>query len=102
MNRTIVTLILVGLAGFGTAAMADEPSSTDQAASASSNAQMQQQQDQDSTKKLTASQKAFMKDCMSKAKQANNGMSVTDMHKSCKQQLKANVGDSKKPVTPAQ
>lgn len=102
MNRMTLAMIVAGLTFAGAGAMADQPSSTDQPASAGSNTQMDQQQDGTSTKKMTASQKAFMKDCMNKAKQSNNGMSEKDMHKSCRDQLKANVGKPQKPVTPAQ
>jgi hypothetical protein len=102
MNRTTLAIILAGFTLIGARAIADQPSSTDQADSAASNTQMQQQQDDTSTKKMTASQKTFMKDCVTKAKQANNGMSEKDMHKSCREQLKANVGKPKQPVTPAQ
>jgi hypothetical protein len=45
----------------------------------------------------------MMKDCMAKQKAANNGMSVQDMRKSCKDQIKAKVdhpADSQ-PVVPA-
>jgi hypothetical protein len=46
----------------------------------------------------------MMKDCMAKAKAANNGMSEEDMKKSCKDQIKAKVDhpdDSSPTVTPA-
>lgn len=80
MSRTVTTLLFAGLLGLGVQAMADEPIS-DQA---------------------PQSHKQFMKDCMAKAKAANNGMSEKDMKKACKEQLKATVEDpNKEPVTPA-
>lgn len=49
----------------------------------------------------TPHQKQFMKDCIAKAKAANNGMSENDMKKSCEEQLKASMGNPEQPVTPA-
>jgi hypothetical protein len=59
MNRTIPALLVAGLMGFGMQALADDTSAAQ------------------STQK--AEQKQFMKDCMAKAKAANNGMSEMDM-----------------------
>ncbi|HWG69160.1 MAG TPA: hypothetical protein VN692_07075 [Steroidobacteraceae bacterium] len=80
MSRTFTTLLVAGLLGFGFQAVADEAIS-DQA---------------------PQSHKQFMKDCMAKAKAANNGMSEKDMKKSCMEQLKATVDNpNKEPMTPA-
>jgi hypothetical protein len=49
--------------------------------------------DTSTTGNQTPEQKQFMKDCMGKAKAANNGMSEQDMKKSCKDQLKASMGN---------
>lgn len=86
MTRTISSIILAGLVGFGMQALADNPlpdqSTADQAT---------QRPDQ----------KQFMKDCMEKAKAANNGMSEQDMKKACMDQWKASMGNPKEPITPA-
>ncbi len=80
MSRTLTTLLFAGLLSFGIQAMADEAGS-DQA---------------------PQSHKQFMKDCMAKAKAANNGMSEKDMKKSCMEQSKATVDNpNKEPMTPA-
>jgi hypothetical protein len=42
-----------------------------------------------------------MKDCMAKAKAANNGTSELDMKKACRDQWKTTMGNAKQPVTPA-
>jgi hypothetical protein len=81
MNRTIPALLVAGLMGFGMQALADDTSAAQ------------------STQK--AEQKQFMKDCMAKAKAANNGMSEMDMKKACKDQWKTTMGNAKEPVTPA-
>jgi hypothetical protein len=86
MNRTITALIFTSLVGFGVQAMADDTSGQSTGGSMQSN---------------PAHQK-FMKDCMGKAKAANNGMSEQDMKKSCKDQLKSSVDHPTEPVTPAQ
>lgn len=80
MNRTISTLIIAGALGFGLQALADTP--PDQAARKSD-------------------QQQFMKDCIAKAKAANNGMSEKDMHKACMDQWKAAMGNPNQPITPA-
>jgi hypothetical protein len=82
MNRSLCTLLITAVVGVG-AAMADNTTTTS---------------DQSPQ---TADQKQFMKDCMTKARAANNGMSEQDMKKSCKDQLKANMGNPPPPVTPA-
>jgi hypothetical protein len=82
MNRSICTLLLATVMGAGVA-LADNPSTMGD--------QTPQKPDQ----------KQFMKDCMAKAKAANNGMSEQDMKKSCKDQLKASMGNPPPPVTPA-
>jgi hypothetical protein len=46
------------------------------------------------------SHKQFMKDCMAKAKAANNGTSEQDMRKACRDQLKASMGDTAQPNQP--
>jgi hypothetical protein len=81
MNRTISALVVAGLVGFGMQALADD-TSADQ-----------------STQK--ADQKQFMKDCMAKAKAANNGMSEKDMQKACMDQWKSAMGNPNQPITPA-
>jgi hypothetical protein len=92
MTRTICALLVAGVMGFGVA-LADEPPAgqtpTDQTPAASSDQPVQKPQQQ------------FMKQCMSKARAANNGTSEQDMKKACKQQLKTNMGNSSEPVTPA-
>jgi hypothetical protein len=80
MKRSICTLLIATIIGAGVA----------QADNASSDQTMQK-----------PDQKQFMKDCMAKAKAANNGMSAQDMRKSCKDQLKAAMGNPQPPVTPA-
>jgi hypothetical protein len=80
MNRTISALIIAGAVGFGFQALADTPA--DQPAQ-------------------NADQKQFMKDCMEKAKAANNGMSEKDMHKACMDQWKSAMGNPNQPITPA-
>ncbi|HEY4445379.1 MAG TPA: hypothetical protein VGN30_13915 [Steroidobacteraceae bacterium] len=80
MNRTISALIITGAIGFGLQALADTPA--DQSAQKSD-------------------QKQFMKDCIAKAKAANNGMSEKDMHKACMDQWKAAMGNPSQPITPA-
>jgi len=82
MNRSICALVISVVMGAGVALADDTSTMGDQAP---------QKPDQ----------KQFMKDCMAKAKAANNGMSEEDMKKSCKQQLKANMGNPTPPVTPA-
>jgi hypothetical protein len=82
MNRSICTLLMSTVLGVG-AALANNTSTT--------NDQTLQKPDQ----------KQFMKDCMTKARAANNGMSEQDMKKSCKEQLKASMGNPPEPVTPA-
>jgi hypothetical protein len=82
MNRTIFALIAAGLIGFGMQAVADDTSAADQSAQ-------------------KAAHKQFMKDCIDKAKAANNGMSEQDMKKACMDQWKASMGNPDKPITPA-
>jgi hypothetical protein len=82
MNRSICALLITVVMGAGVALADDTSTTTDQAPK-------------------TAEQKQFMKDCMAKAKAANNGMSEQDMKKSCKDQLKATMGNPSQPVTPA-
>ena len=82
MNRSIFALVIAAIMGFG-AALADDTSTMGD--------QTPQKPDQ----------KQFMKDCMAKAKAANNGMSEKDMKKACEEQLKANMGNPTQPVTPA-
>jgi hypothetical protein len=88
MNRTITAMIFAGAAAFGMQAVADDTSSGTPGTPAHN---------------MTAQQKQFMKDCMTKAKASNNGTSEKDMHKSCRDQLKANAGGDQQnqPVTPA-
>jgi hypothetical protein len=83
MKRTIFALLVAGMMGFTLQAVADDTAPTS---------------DQTAQK---PDQKQFMKDCMAKAKAANNGMSQEDMKKACKEQLKANMGNPSQPVTPA-
>jgi hypothetical protein len=82
MNRSICTLLIAVVMGAGVALADDTPTTGNQTPQ-------------------TANQKQFMKDCMAKAKAANNGMSQQDMKKSCEQQLKASMGNPADPVTPA-
>jgi hypothetical protein len=82
MNRSICALLIAATMGFGVA-LADDPSTTG---------------DQTPQK---ADQQKFMKDCMAKAKAANNGMSEQDMKKACHAQLKSSMGNPTEPVTPA-
>jgi hypothetical protein len=107
-HRTLTALLFTAAIGLGTQAMAqDSTTKPPDATSPSTAGQMQQQEqpsDQGQGQKhagMSKSQRAFMKDCMSKAKQANNGTSEMDMHKSCRDQMKANVDQPSKPVTPA-
>ena len=95
MNRTLSATIFTGMLAFGMQVLAADPP-PDPAAPSSAG---QMTQDPSSSKPMSKSQKAFMKDCMTKAKAANNGMSEVDMKKSCKDQLKADQPD--KAVTPA-
>ena len=81
MKRALYALLVTTVFGAGMA-LADNPSTSDQ-----------------TTQK--PDQKQFMRDCMAKAKAANNGMSEQDMKKSCKDQLKAGMGNPPAPVTPA-
>jgi hypothetical protein len=82
MSRTLKTLLFAGLLSFGIQAMADEASS--------------------SSDQAPQSHKQLMKDCMAKAKAANNGMSEKDMKKACREQLKATADSpNKEPMTPA-
>ena len=81
MNRSICTLLITTVLGAGVA-LANNLSTSDQ-----------------TTQK--PEQKQFMKDCMAKARAANNGMSEQDMKKSCKDQLKDSMGNPPAPVTPA-
>ena len=82
MNRSIFALLVTAMMGAGMA-LADDTST------------MSGQTPQ------TSQQKQFMKDCIAKAKAANNGMSENDMKKSCEEQLKASMGNPAQPVTPA-
>jgi hypothetical protein len=85
MNRIISTLLVVAAMGAGAQAFADDTSSSTASGTTMNTHQM-------------------MKDCMAKAKAANNGMSEEDMKKSCKDQIKAKVDhpdDSSPTVTPA-
>ncbi|HEY2633730.1 MAG TPA: hypothetical protein VGI51_03370 [Steroidobacteraceae bacterium] len=86
MNRTISALVVAGLVGFGMQALADDTPADQSTA------------DQSTQK---ADQKQFMKDCMAKAKAANNGTSELDMKKACRDQWKTTMGNAKQPVTPA-
>jgi hypothetical protein len=81
MKRTACAVLITTVFGAGVA-LADNPSTSDP-----------------TTQK--PDQKQFMKDCMTKARAANNGMSEQDMKKSCKDQLKASMGNPPEPVTPA-
>jgi hypothetical protein len=81
MNRTISAFIIAGLVGAGMQALADDSSSNQSA--------------------QKTEHKQFMKDCMAKAKAANNGMSEEDMKKACMDQWKSTMGNPDKPVTPA-
>ncbi len=83
MKRTIFALLVAGMMGVAIQAAADDTSPTSD--------QMPQK----------PNQKQFMKDCMAKAKAANNGMSEQDIKKSCKEQLKSSMGSPSQPVTPA-
>jgi hypothetical protein len=99
MNRTISALALAGMIGFGLQAVADEPPADDTAPPSSQS--MASEQSMNTDQATPADQQQFMKDCMAKAKAANNGMSEKDMKKSCTQQYKTSLGQSHKPVTPA-
>jgi hypothetical protein len=93
MNRTTPALALAVLIGFSVQAMADS-SPADQNAPADQNTSADQ-----STQ--TPAHKQYMKDCMAKAKAANNGTSDKDMRKACRDQLKSTMGNPDQPVTPA-
>jgi hypothetical protein len=82
MNRSICALLITVVMGAGVAMADDTSTPADQAPQ-------------------KTDQKQFVKDCMAKAKAANNGMSEQDMKKSCKDQLKASMGNPAQPVTPA-
>jgi hypothetical protein len=83
-------LVVAGVLGFGVA-LADDPPAP---------ASPDQQTSSDQPVQKPAQQQ-FMKDCMTKARAANNGTSEQDMKKACKQQLKTNMGNPSQPVTPA-
>jgi Spy/CpxP family protein refolding chaperone len=97
MNRTISAMMLAGMVGFGLQAVAADP--PPDPASPSSPGQMSS--DGSQHMHMTPDQRKFMKDCMTKAKASNNGMSDQDMKKSCHDQLKASAGSGKDAVTPA-
>jgi hypothetical protein len=82
MNRSICALLVTLVMGAGVA-LADDTSTTG------------------NQTPQTPEQKQFMKDCMAKAKAANNGMSEQDMKKACTEQLKTSMGNPTQPVTPA-
>jgi hypothetical protein len=82
MNRSICILLMMATMGAGIAVADDTSTMGDQTPQ-------------------SAQQKQFMKDCMAKAKAANNGMSEQDMKKTCQNQLKASMGNPTNPVTPA-
>jgi hypothetical protein len=90
MTRSLCALAVAGILGFGVALADETPASpsSDQQVSSDQTAQRPAQQQ-------------FMKDCMTKARAANNGTSDQDMKKACKQQLKTNMGNPSEPVTPA-
>jgi hypothetical protein len=82
MNRTVAALLLSGLVSAGAPAFADDSTP------ANSNPTTKQQ----------------MKDCMTKARQSNNGMSDQDMKKSCRDQIATNMAhpdQQSQPITPA-
>ena len=99
MKRTITALAFAGMLGLGLQAVADEPPA-DQTAPPSSES-MASEQSMNSEQATPADQQQFMKDCVAKAKAANNGMSQKDMKKSCMQQYKTSIGQAQQPVTPA-
>jgi hypothetical protein len=99
MKRTISVLALASTLGFGMQAFADEPPA-DQTAPPSSQS-MTSDESMSTDQTTTVDQQKFMKDCMAKAKTANNGMSQKDMKKSCTQQYKTSLGQPQQPVTPA-
>jgi hypothetical protein len=85
MTRSLCALwalLVAGTLGFGVALADETPGSADQPVQ-------------------KPAQHQFMKDCMAKARAANNGTSEEDMRKACKQQLKENMGNPTQPVTPA-
>jgi hypothetical protein len=86
MNRMITALLVAGLMGTGMQAFADDT------ATPPANGEHQMM-------------RKMMKECMAKAKAANNGMSKKDMRKSCHDQIKSKLdhpGDTSPPATPAQ
>ena len=91
MNGAIFPLVLAATVGFGMQAVADGTTPQQSTASQSTADQSPQK----------TQRRQFMKDCMAKAKAANNGMSEQDMKKACRDQWKASMGDAQKPVTPA-
>jgi hypothetical protein len=91
MTRSICALVVAGMMGFGVALADEPPAPTADDTTAAAADQPVQKQDQ----------QQFMKQCMSKAKAANNGTSELDMKKACKAQLKSNMGNPTQPVTPA-
>jgi hypothetical protein len=79
LKNAISAMMAVGVLTIGMQAMADEaPQSTN-----------------------SPSNQQFMKQCMTKARAANNGTSDQDMQKACKEQLKASAGEASEPVVPA-
>jgi hypothetical protein len=86
MKGLMASCLFTILMGAGLQAMADDPPSSS-----------------DSSSTPTMNTHQMMKDCMAKQKAANNGMSVQDMRKSCKDQIKAKVDhpDDSQPVVPA-
>jgi hypothetical protein len=97
MKRLIPGILCAGLLCAALPAMADDPPS-----SAGSNPSTSP--NSDSTPPATVHAKHMMKECMAKARQANNGMSEQDMKKTCKDQIKAkmdNPDDNSQPYVPA-
>ncbi len=90
MKQSIFALLIAATMGFGVA-LAQDSSGQMPAGAQTPSDQMPQKPDQ----------KQFMKDCMTKARASNNGMSEQDMKKSCMEQLKASMGNPAEPVTPA-
>jgi len=90
MTRSLCALAVAGVLGFGVALADDPPAAPSSDPAVTSDQPVQK-----------PAQQQFMKDCMTKARAANNGTSEQDMKKACKQQLKTNMGSPSQPVTPA-
>jgi hypothetical protein len=87
MKHSLIAFLIAAAMGTGVA-LADNPPTNDQMTGNQS--------------AKTPDQQKWMKECMTKARASNTGMSEQDMKKACMDQLKTNMGTPTEPVTPAQ